>query len=126
MTDVWFRIAVIAVTLLAIAAAAASAGRSRGARPLRTTRDDLSPGVHLFTSRTCSTCDQARKVIAAAYQDAFTEIRHDEHPQSFGIHGITRVPTAIVVQVDRTALVFEGIPRRRQLPPAPPPPTAGG
>jgi hypothetical protein len=123
VTDVGVRLAVIVVILLAVAVAAASTGRRR-ARPLRTTRDDLPPGVHLFTSTTCATCDDARKVIASAYADGFTEIRHEDDPQSFAHHGIARVPTAIVVGPDRTAMVFEGVPRRRHLPPVPPRSTA--
>ena len=126
MTDVGVRLAVIVVILFAVGVAAASTRRTRWARPVRTTRDDLPPGVHLFTSTTCATCDDARKVIASAYVSGFTEIRHEEDPQSFADHGIARVPTAIVVGQDRTAVVFEGVPRRRQLPPVPARPIANG
>ena len=118
MTDFEFRIAVIAVILIMVGIAAALAGRSRRARPLRTIREDLPPGVHLFTSSTCATCTEARSVITSTYGDGFTEIRHEDDPQSFGRHGIARVPTAIVVGVDGTALVFEGVPARQHLPPA--------
>ena len=119
MTDLGFRIAVIAVILIVVGIAAASAGRGRRARPLRAVRDDLPPGVHLFTSSTCATCTEARSVIASTYGDGFTEIRHEHDPVSFGRHGIARVPTTIVVGKDGTALVFEGVPARRHLPPPP-------
>ena len=120
MTDFGFRMAVIAMILIVIGVAAAIAGRSRRARPLRTIREDLPPGVHLFTSSTCATCTQARSVISSTYGEGFTEIRHEDDPVSFGRHGIARVPTAIVVAMDGTALVFEGVPAKRHLPPSPP------
>jgi hypothetical protein len=120
MTETGIRVVVIVVILGVILAAAAIAGRSRRARPVGTTRDDLPPGVHLFTSATCATCLEARKVVASVYGDAFTETRHEVDPQSFGHHAIVRVPTLIVVLADSSALVFEGLPRRRHLPVIPP------
>jgi hypothetical protein len=110
MTETGIRVVVIVVILGVILAAAAINGRSRRARPVGTARDDLPPGVHLFTSATC----------ASVYGDAFTETRHEVDPQSFGHHAIVRVPTLIVVLADSSALVFEGLPRRRHLPVIPP------
>ena len=115
MSETVIRILVIVGILAIVLVAAAFAGRSRRARPQRTTREDLPAGVHLFTSATCATCTEARAVISSVYGESFTEIRHEDDPQSFGHHGIARVPTAIVVLADRTALVFEGVPRRRYL-----------
>jgi hypothetical protein len=68
---------------------------------------------------------EARRVVASMYGDSFTEIRHEDDPQSFGHHRIVRVPTAIVVFADSSALVFEGVPRRRHLPVIPPASIAG-
>lgn len=116
MSEPGLRIAVIVLILLAGMVAAVLASRTRRAHPLHTTRDDLPPGVHLFTSTTCATCTEARKVIASIYGDGFTEIRHEDDPESFGHHGIARVPTAIVVLADRKALIFEGIPLKKDLP----------
>lgn len=115
MSETVVRVLVIVGILAIVLVAAAVAGRSRRARPQRTTREDLPPGVHLFTSATCATCKEARAVIQSVYGDSFTEIRHEDDPQSFGHHGIARVPTAIVVLTDGSALVFEGVPRRRHL-----------
>ena len=120
MSETGIRILVIVSILAVVLVAAAVAGRSRRARPQRTIRDDLPPGVHLFTSATCATCTEARAVISSVYGESFTEIRHEDDPQSFGHHGIERVPTAIVVLADRSALVFEGVPRRRHLQAVPP------
>lgn len=120
MSETGIRILVIVSILTVVLVAAAFAGRSRRARPQRTTRDDLPPGVHLFTSATCATCTEARVVITSVYGESFTEIRHEDDPQSFGHHGIERVPTAIIVLADRSALVFEGVPRRRHLQAIPP------
>ena len=120
MSETGIRLMVIVAIVGVVLMAAAIAGRARKARPLRTTRDDLPPGVHLFTSTTCATCTEARAVIASVYGDSFSETRHEEDPQSFGRHGIARVPTAIVVLADRSALVFEGVPRKRHLPVVPP------
>jgi hypothetical protein len=116
MSETGIRIVVVAAILLLGGLAAIAANRTQRARPIHTTRDDLPPGVHLFTSATCGTCTEARSVIASAYGDAFTETRFEDDPQSFGRHRIARVPTAIVVLSDRTAFVFEGVPRRRHLP----------
>jgi hypothetical protein len=120
MSDAGIRLFVVVVIVGVILVAAAIAGRARKARPQRITRDDLPPGVHLFTSTTCATCTEARAVIASVYGDSFSETRHEQDPQSFGRHGIAQVPTAIVVLADRTALVFEGVPRKRDLPVVPP------
>ncbi|HKY48927.1 MAG TPA: hypothetical protein VJQ79_13195 [Acidimicrobiia bacterium] len=120
MSDTGIRLAVIGVIVVIVLMAAAVAGRARKARPRRSTRDDLPPGVHLFTSTTCATCTEARAVITSVYGSSFSETRHEEDPQSFGRHGIARVPTAIVVLADRHALVFEGVPRKRHLPVVPP------
>ncbi len=116
MSETGIRIAVVAAILLLGGLAAVVANRTHRARPVHTTRDDLPPGVHLFTSATCGTCTEARSVITSAYGDAFTETHFEADPQSFGRHRIARVPTAIVVLSDRTALVFEGVPRPRHLP----------
>ncbi len=115
MSEPSVRILVIVLMVGVIVMAAAVSARTRRARPINTTREDLPPGVHLFTSATCATCAEARKVIASVYGDAFTETRHEDDPQSFGHHGITRVPTAILVSPDNRAVVFEGVPRRRHL-----------
>lgn len=124
MSDTGIRLAVIVVIVVIVLMAAAVAGRARKARPQRSTRDDLPPGVHLFTSTTCATCNEARSVIASVYGSSFSETRHEEDPESFGRHGIARVPTAIVVSADHSAVVFEGVPRRRHLPVVPPAPVA--
>ncbi|HUP17855.1 MAG TPA: hypothetical protein VM848_17635 [Acidimicrobiia bacterium] len=120
MSDTTIRLLVIVLIVGVVLMAAAVAGHTRRARPQRTTRDDLPPGVHLFTSTTCGTCREARAVIASVYGDSFSETRHEDDPRSFGHHGIVRVPTAVVVLADRNALVFEGVPRKRHLPVVPP------
>ena len=124
MSETGIRILVIVSILAVVLVAAAVAGRTRRASPRRTIRDDLPPGVHLFTSATCAACTEARAVISSVYGESFTEIRHEDDTQSFGHHGIERVPTAIIVLGDRSALVFEGVPRRRHLPAIPPAPIA--
>ena len=116
MTEPGVRIAVVLAIIALSAVAATMAGRTKRARPIVTTRTDLLPGVHLFTSSTCSTCTEARRVIASSYGDDFNEIRHEEDPESFGQHGITRVPTAIVALPGGEARIFEGVPRKRDLP----------
>lgn len=120
MSETTIRLLVVVLIVGVVLMAAAVAGRTRQARPQRTKRDDLPPGVHLFTSTTCGTCSEARVVIASVYGESFIETRHEDDPQSFGRHGIVRVPTAIVVLADRNALVFEGVPRKRHLPVVPP------
>jgi hypothetical protein len=116
MTDTSIRLAVVLSIVVIAGMAAVMAGRAKRARPVITTRTDLAPGVHLFTSSTCRTCKEARRVVASTYGNEFREIRHEEDPESFGRHGITRVPTAIVMFLDGEATVFEGVPRKRDLP----------
>ena len=116
MNEPGVRIAVVLAVIAIAGLAAAMAGRTQRARPIMTIRTDLLPGVHLFTSSTCSTCAEARRVIASTYGTDFKEIRHEDDPVSFGRHGITRVPTAIVALPGGEARVFEGVPRRRDLP----------
>ena len=45
----------------------------------------------------------------------FGEIRFEDDPPGFGRFAIARVPTVIVVGDEGGAVVFEGIPRKRDL-----------
>jgi len=116
MSEIGVRILVVVLILVVVGIAALVSGRSPRATRSMAVRDDLPPGVHLFTSSTCAACREARKVIASRYGNAFAEIRHEDNPESFLHHNISRAPTTIVVRTDGTAVVLEGVPRRRHLP----------
>jgi hypothetical protein len=108
-----FLIVLLAASLVTLAGWLARRPRRVGSEPLAHTA--LEPGVYLFTSGTCSSCEPARAVVAAKYH-TYQEIRWEEGTVEFSRHGIGRVPTLIVVHRDGTGLRWEGVPRAAELP----------
>ena len=116
MSETGIRICVIAVILaIVLCCRRRSPADSRRARPQRTTRDDLPPGS-IFSPPRPAPPARSTAVIASAYGEWLHRDPPSRTIPEFRASRIARVPTAIVVLADRTALVFEGVPRRRHLP----------
>jgi hypothetical protein len=114
MTEPVLRLLVLAGVVVMVAAFWWFARPDR-AKPVATQRRDLAPGGYFFSSETCGSCVPARKVVMATLGDRVQEIRFEDHPDGFGTHQITRVPTLLIVREGGDAVLFEGVPRRRHL-----------
>jgi hypothetical protein len=110
MSELWLRIAIVFGAFLVIALVVALMRRN----PVRKTVEspgDLTPGVYLFTSGTCSDCGPARERLASMLgPGGFREIEWEQDPDSFARAGIDVVPSTLVVGVDGSATSFTGMP----------------
>jgi hypothetical protein len=109
------RLLIVGVVLVAILVAARRSASHRRARPRAVSRKDLLPGIYLFSSTTCETCREARRVLDRVYPGRYQEVRFDDDPAGFGGHEILRVPTVLVVTSGGNATSFEGVPRPADL-----------
>lgn len=114
MDEIWLRLLVVG----AVAGAAltwARLGRSTTARRRRSsTFPGLGPGVVVFTSRSCSTCDRARSVLDRM-QVPYREIEFESQPEIFTRLRVSRVPTVGEVRTDGSGWVAAGVPTERRL-----------
>lgn len=102
---------------IAVAASAAAmlARRGRAWRRRVFEHSDLGPGVHLFSSESCSSCARARSVIEGAGLP-FAEHTYEEQARLLEDNGITRVPTvAWVPDGGGEGWAAEGVPTARAL-----------
>lgn len=96
-----------------IAAIVSRRGRAWRRRPFAST--DLEPGIHLFTSNDCRSCQRARAVIEQTGLSFSDHTYESEGPLLAGL-GIDRVPTVAWIPADgRSGWVAEGTPTARML-----------
>jgi hypothetical protein len=82
-------------------------------RPTVIDPGDLLPGIYLFSSSTCLDCQPASAMMLETLgTDRFTEFTWEDHPQRFQTMGIASVPATVVVDSDRSALLFTGMPAK--------------
>jgi hypothetical protein len=115
MSDLSWRIIILGFMAAAVLLAIWQSGRAKRGAPTRVARPDLGPGVHFFSSETCATCIDARKILQSLYGDRFAEIRFEDDPVEFGAFGVRSVPTVFVLDADGSGIRIEGVPSRRQL-----------
>ena len=115
MSDLSWRLIILALVAGAVVLAVWRFDRSKRARPVRVSRPDLGAGVHFFSSATCATCVDTRQALQAVYGDAFDEVRFEEDPTGFGAYGVGSVPTVFILDADGQGVRIEGVPSRRQL-----------
>ncbi|MGQ0847916.1 MAG: hypothetical protein ACT4OP_02120 [Actinomycetota bacterium] len=122
MSEEIIRWLVLGGLALAVAAAAWRARRVSYGRPVplppTVHSSGLGPGVHFFSSSTCSTCVEARKVLAGIYGSGYSEIRYEDDPVGFGRFEMGSVPAVVVIDPDGGSYMIKGVPRRRDLPPS--------
>lgn len=106
---------VVVVAFLVVSTALALVAR-RGIAFVRHRIDasDLEPGVTLFTSMTCDSCDRARETLEAL-DVPFEEVSYEGHPDEFERLGVTGVPTILMVAAGGTGWVVRGHPARSRL-----------
>lgn len=115
MSDLSWRIMILALVAGAVVLAVWRFDRSKPVRPVRVSRPDLGAGVHFFSSATCATCIDARQALQAVYGGDFNEVRFEEDPTGFGAYGVGSVPTVFILDANGQGVRIEGVPSRRQL-----------
>ncbi len=114
MTETTIRLAVLAGVAIIVFVFWWQARPDR-ARLTAVRRPDLVPGIYFFSSQTCGACAPARRVVRAELGARVHEVRFEDHPGGFGAFQIEKVPTLLVVKDGGNAVLFEGVPTRRQL-----------
>jgi hypothetical protein len=115
MSQSTIRLLIVGVVVLAIFAAGWRSSTTRRVRPRAVDPGHLSAGIYLFSSMSCETCRDARRVLDRSFAGRYQEIRFDDDPAGFGRHGIARVPAVLVVGAGGEATLFEGVPRPADL-----------
>ncbi len=115
MSDLSWRIIILVLIAAAVVFAVWRFDRAKRVTPVRVSRPDLGAGVHFFSSETCATCIDARRVLQDVYGDEFREVRFEDDPAGFGAHDVSSVPTVFVLGPDGNGTRFEGVPTRHQL-----------
>ena len=83
------------------------------AESIRVGSVDLDPGVYLFTSATCATCEKARKHLEGRLGESnLVEFEWEEHPETFSALSIDRVPCTLVVDEGGRGVLWRGQPDR--------------
>lgn len=112
MSDIWGR-AVVVAALLAVAGAIALWRRARNRKARDVSPGRLQPGVYLFTSSSCPTCESARRrVVEAVGEGGFEEISWESHPGVFADTGVDAVPALLVVGAPGRARLYPGAPEK--------------
>ncbi|MGH8925053.1 MAG: hypothetical protein ACRDWA_10510 [Acidimicrobiia bacterium] len=115
MSDLSWRIIILGVVAVAALFSIWRSSQSKRAKPVHVARSDLGPGVHFFSSETCATCLDTRRVLQSVYGDAFREVRFEDDPAGFGSFAVSSVPTIFVLGPDGNGIRLEGVPSPRQL-----------
>jgi hypothetical protein len=102
---------VVVVAVLGLAAAVALLQR-RGAGWRRVSRrfPDVGPGLVLFASATCASCDRAIEVLDGLERPPRV-VRYEMEQEMFERLGIRRVPAVAWVGADGNGWISYGIPR---------------
>ena len=109
MNEVWLRVVIVGLTLLAVAAIVFWTRRP-SARSIERI-NGLAPGIYLFTSSTCADCIGAKeKLIDVFGEGGFAEIQWEKSPDVFTRVGIDVVPCTVVVAPDGTSTLHPGLP----------------
>lgn len=75
----------------------------------------LGPGLHLFSSEACRSCDRARSTLQRAGA-SFSEHTYESDAALLAANGIDRVPTVAWVGTDdRSDWLAEGVPSDRAI-----------
>lgn len=116
MSDLATRVAVLGLIALLVVWEIWRRRRVTIVRPQEVTRPDLGAGVHLFASATCHTCEPARRALVEVYGKDFREVVYEKDPALFAAAGIRSVPSIFVLGPGGMGLLWEGVPRRSDLP----------
>jgi hypothetical protein len=117
MSDVAFRLLVVAGVVVVAVVAALTARRLAAPRhpPLRSAGVPLPPGLVVFTATTCDRCREALSV-ARATGVPLREITYELEAELFATLGVDGVPLMLIVdQGGIPRRLLAGVPARRTL-----------
>ncbi|HJR88156.1 MAG TPA: hypothetical protein VJ930_10925 [Acidimicrobiia bacterium] len=115
MSDLTWRIIILGLVAAAVIFAVWRSDRVKRPAPISVSRPDLGEGVHFFSSDTCSTCTNTRRVLETVYGHGFSEVRFEDDPAGFAAYGVSSVPSVFILDSDGRGTRLEGVPSRRQL-----------
>jgi hypothetical protein len=109
MDEIWARIGLL-LGALAVAGLTVLVRRSRVRAPEREIRaPELAPGLYLFSSATCSTCEQARRTLVAGVgESGFEEYAWEQRPELFTQLDVTAVPAVLVMREGGRGKLYPG------------------
>lgn len=113
MSEPWARVAVVAGAL-ALAGMIVVWRRIRSRRAARDVpTGSLEPGIYLFTSSSCPTCESARdRLRRQVGEEGFEELSWESHPDIFIDSGVDAVPALVVVRSSGLARLYPGASER--------------
>jgi len=113
MSDLTLRLVLIACALVVTLLVLVTVRTINRRRPTVIDPADLLPGIYLFSSSTCLDCRPASAMMLETLgAGRFTEFTWEDQPQRFQAMGIASVPSTVVVDADRSALLFTGMPNK--------------
>lgn len=113
MSDLSLRLVVVGGAVVLVLLIVLYLRRRDLAESIRVGRVDLDPGIYLFTSATCDTCEKARRRLERRLgQAGFVEYTWESHPETFAALGIDRVPSSLVVEAGGRGVLWRGQPDR--------------
>lgn len=76
----------------------------------------LEPGVYVFVSDVCSTCQRVEDSVASAVPTGgYRRVSWESEPELFRRLGIERVPVTVQVRADGGGWAASGVPSTRRL-----------
>jgi Uri superfamily endonuclease len=113
MSDIAVRLVVVGGVIVVVFLVVFYLRRRDRAESIRVGRVGLDPGIYLFTSATCATCEKARRHLERRLGESnFVEYVWEQHPETFAALSIERVPCTLVVDEGGRGVLWRGQPDR--------------
>jgi hypothetical protein len=115
MSDVTVRLWIVGAVVVGVLAVAAFARRGASLRR-RAPLPGLAPGLHLFVSDTCPTCERLVQVVSSVAGDGgYRRVSWESEPEIFRKMGIERVPLTVLARPGGGGWSAAGVPSERRL-----------
>ena len=101
-------VAVLTALVVVFVASRRWPGVGKGGRRLG--KVDLNPGVYLFGSATCLSCQPARDRLRRSVGDRLIEVGWEGHQKQFEELSIDEIPTTVIVDSRGQARAYPGTP----------------
>lgn len=113
MSDLSLRLVVVGGLIAVVFLVVLYLRRRDLAESIRMGNVGFDPGIYLFTSATCATCEKARQQLERRLgQAGFVEYTWEQHSETFATLGIDRVPCTLVVDEGGRGVLWRGQPDR--------------
>jgi hypothetical protein len=113
MSDQYLRLTFVGGAIFLVFLVVFILRRRDRAESIRVGRVELDPGIYLFTSATCGTCDAARRQLELRFGRAnLVEYEWEQSPEVFAALSIDKVPCTLIVDEDGDGVLWRGQPDR--------------